>query len=558
MFYYNNELIRNIKNKLLKIGFSQNSIPSGLRRLNQFKKIFNEKEFNYIQLFLMTFKNSNHFMFFWLVLNNKLKLFLENKINCKICGAPVKYISFKEGFKKTCSSECLRKYKKQAFNRALEKYKEKNDLNLNVKNFSQIPKIKEKRSQWFKSQEFKEKSKQTMLKKYNIDNLFKSKEFQQEIKKVFLKKYGVDNPMKAEEIKIKTIRKLRQKKLSKKLEIAKVLNIDFNIDDYLKNKEFTITCLKCKSKFKSTKLIQCPDCNTFHITIPHEKIKQFLQNELKISFRNNKRFNIDNKVYELDIFIPEYNLGIEINGVYWHSDRFRDKNHNFRKKEAFLKKGINVLFFWDIDINNPLKFEIIKDIIKSKLNLNIKIHARDCEFKKLEYSDVENFLIQNHIQGTIKSKFNYGLFHKNELVSVMTFGATRFKKNKELELLRYCNKLGLNIIGGASKLFKNALIDLKRNLKINKSITFGDYDFVSKENNIYKVLGFNYLNYTLSFFYSKNNKRIHRYLLQKHKLKKLDEFKYIYNESLTADEILSMKNYLKCYTCGQLKFEYKI
>jgi hypothetical protein len=40
----------------------------------------------------------------------------------------------------------------------------------------------------------------------------------------------------------------------------------------------------------------------------------------------------------------------------------------------------------------------------------------------------------------------------------MTFGKNRFKKqSNEWEMIRFCNKLNTNIIGGASKLFKHFL-----------------------------------------------------------------------------------------------------
>ena len=34
---------------------------------------------------------------------------------------------------------------------------------------------------------------------------------------------------------------------------------------------------------------------------------------------------------ELDIFIPEHNLAIEINGIYRHSDKFKDEKYHINK-----------------------------------------------------------------------------------------------------------------------------------------------------------------------------------------------------------------------------------
>ncbi|MBR4316253.1 MAG: hypothetical protein IKP65_04695 [Alphaproteobacteria bacterium] len=56
------------------------------------------------------------------------------------------------------------------------------------------------------------------------------------------------------------------------------------------------------------------------------------------------------------------------------------------------------------------------------------------------------------MQGKDNSSIKLGLFHENELVSVMTFGKPRFNKNYQYELIRFASKLGYQIIGGASKL----------------------------------------------------------------------------------------------------------
>ena len=69
---------------------------------------------------------------------------------------------------------------------------------------------------------------------------------------------------------------------------------------------------------------------------------------------------------------------------------------------------------------------------------------------------IRSFLDNNHVQGYTHASTSLGLYHNNELISIMTFGKNRFKKNSnELEMVRFCNKLNTTIIGGASKLFKH-------------------------------------------------------------------------------------------------------
>lgn len=76
---------------------------------------------------------------------------------------------------------------------------------------------------------------------------------------------------------------------------------------------------------------------------------------------------------------------------------------------------------------------------------NTKIYARKTICKEVSYNESKIFLDENHIQGNCISKYRYGLYYNDELISIMTFGKSRFKD--EFELLRFCNKKYENIIG---------------------------------------------------------------------------------------------------------------
>ena len=61
------------------------------------------------------------------------------------------------------------------------------------------------------------------------------------------------------------------------------------------------------------------------------------------------------------------------------------------------------------------------------------------------------------MQGSsVFNAINYGLYHNNELISVMSFGKPRMGKfvDGNYELHRYCVKDGYNVLGGANKLLK--------------------------------------------------------------------------------------------------------
>ena len=88
------------------------------------------------------------------------------------------------------------------------------------------------------------------------------------------------------------------------------------------------------------------------------------------------------------------------------------------------------------------------------------------------------------MQGAVNAKVNLGLFYEDELVSLMTFGKCRFDKKHEWEMLRFCNKLGYHIVGGAGKLLKH----FERNLKPKSLVSYADRRW--SQGKLYKALGF--------------------------------------------------------------------
>jgi hypothetical protein len=249
---------------------------------------------------------------------------------------------------------------------------------------------------------------------------------------------------------------------------------------------------------------------------------------------------------ELDIYIPEKNLAIEFNGVYWHSDQFKEKNYHFNKWKQCKDKEITLLTIWEDNWTG--KQEIVKSIIKNKLGIiKNKINARDCKIVKISYNETKEFLNNNHLQGWAPSKINLGLFYNNKLVSLMTFGNRRRitqNKSKEgyYELIRFCNKTNINIRGAASKIFSYFI----KEYKPKEIISYASCDI--SNGHLYETLGFKFIKHTgLNYWWVKNGVKYHRSNFMKHTLNG--------NKNLTENEIMRSNNYLKIYGCGNLKYE---
>lgn len=86
-----------------------------------------------------------------------------------------------------------------------------------------------------------------------------------------------------------------------------------------------------------------------------------------------------------------------------------------------------------------------------------EIYARNCNINIVDKTNEVEFLNNNHIQGYARSFISYGLFYKNELVQLLSFGKPRFNKNYQWEIIRDCTKKDYTVIGGTSKLWQHFL-----------------------------------------------------------------------------------------------------
>ena len=242
---------------------------------------------------------------------------------------------------------------------------------------------------------------------------------------------------------------------------------------------------------------------------------------------------------ELDIFIESKHLAIEVNGIYWHNfNKKADKNYHANKTNECLNNGIHLLHFFDYELDH--KKDLVLSIINTKLGLNKKIYARECKVLEISSKEYMNFCEQNHLQGGVNASIKYGLFYKNELVSVMSFGKSRFNKLYEYELLRFCSKLNFTIIGGASKLFKKFISDKKPKSVIS---------YCQKrlfDGTLYENLGFTKERETPPNYFWVNPKGhiLSRYKTQKHML----------NSSMSEKEYMTSNGYYQIFDSGQTVF----
>tara|TARA_R110000851_G_scaffold104230_2_gene221760 strand:- start:2611 stop:4230 length:1620 start_codon:yes stop_codon:yes gene_type:complete len=272
------------------------------------------------------------------------------------------------------------------------------------------------------------------------------------------------------------------------------------------------------------------------------ELKDFI-NSLDIKFDKNNRQII--KPFELDIYIPSKNIAIEFNGLYWHSEVYKSNEYHVNKTRLCEDNGIQLIHIFEDEWTN--KKDIVKSRLKNILGLTTnKIYGRKCEIREVPTKDKTKFLNENHIQGAVGSKVNVGLYYEDELVSIMTFGKRPVFNDSEYELIRFCNKIDLTVVGGASKLFKNFI----KVYSPKEIISYADRRW--SIGNMYNKLGFNFIENTQpNWFIINNKKREHRVKYQKHKLVNMG-----YCKNKTAHQICLDNKLYRIYDCGTKKYIY--
>ena len=290
-------------------------------------------------------------------------------------------------------------------------------LNHGVRRIAQSPEYQERRRQYWldkigvdhpmKHQKYKDKQRQTNMKRIGYANVFEAPWFSEKAGATHLEKLGVVNPMQNPEI----AKKSRDNKRANDTRFAEM----FRLAELAKTDESYATQLKLfiRENFGSAKQLEFFREFNLHEErqfVPEVMIAEILDGFGVEYIHNAKKAHgvrrESGSLHELDFWIPSLRLGIEVNGLAFHSTDFhphglpKTADYHNNKLKSFIDSDIKLISFTDYEIYKFRK--VVIEIIKCSIGLS--------NIEKLEMVDgFDEFIKFNEIED-IRKSLNYNLY----------------------------------------------------------------------------------------------------------------------------------------------------
>lgn len=286
---------------------------------------------------------------------------------------------------------------------------------------------------------------------------------------------------------------------------------------------------------------------------PEQKVlNYFTDNYPNINIVHNDRSQIS--PLEIDIYFPDYKVGVEVCGLYWHGEISggKKRSYHYDKMMSCYEAGIRLITVFEDEVRD--KFDIVISRVLQALYLTRKrIFARKCVVREIDTGVANKFFEKYHIQGKTQSIMAWGLFYDNDLVQVCSVGKFVRKHasgDNLVELKRFCSKNEVFVVGGFSKLF-NQVIKYCKNFGYSGIKSYCDMRYANIFTPIYEKVGFDLVGstkYTPHYF--RNGVRYRNFSLRKTPEER--------SSGKTEFELRLEQGYDRIWDCGHRTYLYNI
>ena len=387
----------------------------------------------------------------------------------------------------------------------------------------------------------------TTFSRHGARHYSKTAEYQYKFKSTLDQKYGVTNPGQIESNKASRARKKQETFYNSMKEKFQHATAAFAFEEYTRSSDCTLrwSCKYCNLKFQSCvsyKEPKCPACFPKGNNGGQSSVEKAVLDEIQKFYYDNIVENSRKiiKPKELDLFFPRKKFALEINGIYWHSEKHVPANYHQHKYQRCSSLDIKLLMVTDHEWHT--KKDCVLSFIQRKLGLAQKFYARKCSISEISTSVANEFFEKHHILGKTNATYNLGMFYNKTLISALSVTSV---DHTTVEISRY-SSAGV-VVGGFARLIKVLKNQFKlHNIRVCEDLRYGTSD-------IYTTVGFHLVETTKpNYWYFLNNQMLHRLDCTKEKLVLLG-----YSKVLSEKEIMILRGAIRIYDCGYNIYELK-
>lgn len=288
----------------------------------------------------------------------------------------------------------------------------------------------------------------------------------------------------------------------------------------------------------------CPKCS--HITSsPENEIFNLVESLKPIK---NDRKTLKGK--ELDIYMPSLRIGIEYNGLLWHSEKYKDKNYHIEKLKLCNKNGIGLIHIFEDEWINHREICISKIKQICGLDHDERIDANICTIDEIcNRNDAYDFLDLNHLKGRTGFTVAIGAYNNGIIAGIMTLNKG---KNKSWTV----NRIATDIKHQYAGLERRMIDYFIKNHEYSEIKLFEDRRWIVNENNnAYTDIGFkpvSYIQPSYTYFNTKTSEiaRYSKSVFRKDNL----ERKYGFKNQMTEKQMAEQLGYTRVWDCGLIKY----
>lgn len=148
-----------------------------------------------------------------------------------------------------------------------------------------------------------------------------------------------------------------------------------------------------------------------------------------------------------DFLFPEHRVIVEVDGLYWHSEVWRDRHYHDHKRREYILQGFTPLFFRANEVLG--RTEVVHSVIGHRLGLSRKVHGRKTDVVSLPKAESQEFFSASHLMGPGAGQ-TLALTLNGQVVAALQY-RTNFGM---MEVSRFSTANGVHVHGGFSKLLK--------------------------------------------------------------------------------------------------------